>query len=255
MEKIEQKMQAQMKNIENNLSQIKLGLEKSTGPIFVELVGTPKSGKTTLLNSFKNLFEKANIPFQTRRETAEYNPIENKNAEEYEIWMIMELLKNLSEDINNSTPRIVMYDRGMLDRIPWLDVDIQKNIISMKDVAILKEFFKTDFLNKYRPITYNLITSPELSVERKGRPGRIVNVPNIEMVNSYLDKENEFLASLSSKYNVIKTDQYQGEIERFIIDISEMVTSDILEIMKKRDYSEIGKREEKNKIDDTGTER
>lgn len=255
MEKIEQKMQAQMKNIENNLSQIKLGLEKGTGPIFVELVGTPKSGKTTLLNSFKNLFEKADIPFQTRRETAEYNPIENKNVEEYEIWMIMELLKNLSEDINNSKPRIVMYDRGILDRIPWIDFHAQRKTISMKDTAVLKEFFKTDFLNKYRPITYNLITSPELSVKRKGRPGRIVNIPSIEMVNSYLDRENEFLASLSSKYNVIKTDQYQGEIKRFIIDISEMVTNDILEIMKEHNYGEVCEGEEQNKIENTGTER
>lgn len=249
MENTERKMHEQMKNIQENLIQIKIELEKCKGPFFIELIGTPKSGKTTLLNHFKSLFEKANIPFQTRKETAEYNPIENKEIEEYEIWMVMELLRNLSEDIGNSKPRIVMYDRGILDRIPWLDVETQNGLLSVKDLVILKELFNTNFMSKYRPITYNLITSPELSVKRKGKPGRTVNIPNMQMLNEYLCKENETLANFSSKYTVIKTDRYQGRLKEFIVDIAQGITCDILEIMRNQEYGVQGKQSKENEAE------
>ncbi len=227
-------MEKQIETIKQNLEKIKSELNKIEGPIFIELIGTPKSGKTTLTNHIKNLFEKANIPFQTRRETAEYNPIQNKKIEEYEIWMIMELLKNLSEDMSNTNQRIVLYDRGMLDRIPWIDVGMAKSVISEKDASILKSFYNTNFLQKYKPITYNLITSPELSVERKGKPGRLVNVPNIELLNGFLQKESEFIASFSQKYTILQTDSYQGKLKEFIAHIVASITTDIVETIKVR---------------------
>ena len=237
-------MEKQIDTIKQNLEKIKSELNKIEGPIFIELIGTPKSGKTTLTSCIKNLFEKENIPFQTRRETAEYNPIQNKKVEEYEIWMIMELLKNLSEDMSNTNQRIVLYDRGILDRIPWVDVSITKSIISEKDASIIKSFYDTNFLQKYRPITYNLITSPELSVQRKGKPGRLVNVPNIELLNGFLQKESELIASFSQKYTFLQTDSYQGKLKEFIVDIVESITTDIVETIKIRKNEKIKNSEE-----------
>ncbi len=44
--------------------------------------------------------------YKKRAETAEYNPIENKDLErEYNIWMYSELIKNLSEDMSDNTPK------------------------------------------------------------------------------------------------------------------------------------------------------
>ena len=64
-----------------NLQSINSQLKKSKGPILVELIGTPKSGKTTLLNHVSTLFENNNIPLVKRQETAEYNPISDKSAD------------------------------------------------------------------------------------------------------------------------------------------------------------------------------
>ena len=73
---------------------------------------------------------------QKRAETAEYNPIENKDIEEYNIWMYSELMKNLSEDMSDLTPRVVIYDRGMLDRLPWIDFSVHEGSIPQADSAI-----------------------------------------------------------------------------------------------------------------------
>ena len=61
----------QKKKIENNIAYIKANLSKIKQPIFIELVGTPKSGKTTLVKHLESLFNKNDISIDKRRETAE----------------------------------------------------------------------------------------------------------------------------------------------------------------------------------------
>ena len=55
--------------------------------------------------------------FQYKKERKQQSTIQLKikDLEEYNIWMYSELIKNLSEDMSDNTPRVVIYDRGMLD--------------------------------------------------------------------------------------------------------------------------------------------
>lgn len=129
MEHSSDRANEQKERIEENLKYIKTNISKMDKPIFIELLGTAKSGKTTLLNNITGIFESYGIPVQKRAETAEYNPIQNKDIEEYNIWMYSELMKNLSEDMSNKTPRVVIYDRGLLDRIPWIDFSVHEGSI------------------------------------------------------------------------------------------------------------------------------
>lgn len=230
----------QKKRIEDNLKYIKQNLSKVEEPIFIELIGTPKSGKTTSLAHLKNLLTRHGIAVETRQETAEYNPIEDKDLEEYNIWMFMELMKNLSEDISNPTPRIVIYDRGMLDRIPWIDFSVNDGTIPMKDGMLLKQLFQTEFLQKYKPLSYGLVTSPEISVERKGKEGRLVNRKNVQLFNDYFEREQNFMKGASGKYTMIKTDSYQGQIQKFIMDMTENITRDIKERIRKIEFGTVG---------------
>lgn len=55
---------AQKNRIEGNLEYIKSNIGKMEGPIFVELIGTAKSGKTTLLNNMTALLTKNGVPMQ-----------------------------------------------------------------------------------------------------------------------------------------------------------------------------------------------
>ena len=66
-----------LEEIDRTLEEIKGEVTGSDKPLFIELIGTPKSGKTTLKNAIQKAFDKKGIPVITRRETAEYNPIPN----------------------------------------------------------------------------------------------------------------------------------------------------------------------------------
>ncbi|MBP3596835.1 MAG: hypothetical protein J6J60_05515 [Clostridia bacterium] len=232
----------QKKKIENNIAYIKANLSKIKQPIFIELVGTPKSGKTTLVKHLESLFNKNDISIAKRRETAEYNPIDNKELEEYNIWMIMELMKNISEDLSNNEPRIVLYDRGILDRAPWLDLSVESGTFPQKDATLVKYLYKSDFLQKYNPITYGFLTSPELSVKRKGKPGRSVNIKSIGEFNKHFELNQQFFKDMSSTYNLIETDKYQDRLNQFIADTVENITLDVKSLIeekiKKQEYEE-----------------
>lgn len=225
---------AQKNRIEGNLEYIKSNIGKMEGPIFVELMGTAKSGKTTLLNNMTALLTKNGVPMQKRAETAEYNPIENKDIEEYNIWMYSELMKNLSEDMSDLTPRVVIYDRGMLDRLPWIDFSVHEGSIPQEDSAILKNLFESEFMKRYKPLTYGFITSPETSVLRKGREGRLVNLKSVKLFNDCMAQEDKAISAGSGKYNKIETDRYQGYLKEFIMDFADRMTSDVRDIIQER---------------------
>lgn len=225
---------AQKNRIEGNLEYIKSNIGKMEGPIFVELIGTAKSGKTTLLNNMTALLTKNGVPMQKRAETAEYNPIENKDIEEYNIWMYSELMKNLSEDMSDLTPRVVIYDRGMLDRLPWIDFSVHEGSIPQADSAILKNLFESEFMKRYKPLTYGFITSPETSVLRKGREGRLVNLKSVKLFNDCMAQEDKAISAGSGQYSKIKTDNYQGYLKEFIMDFADRMTSDVRNIIQER---------------------
>ena len=224
----------QMARIKENVDFIKANIDKLDGPIMIELLGTPKSGKTTLVTSMESLFKKGNVPVDKKRETAEYNPIQDKTIEEYNIWMIMELMKNISEDVSSKDPKVIIYDRGALDRIPWIETSVNDGSFPRSDVDIIKGLYQSEFMSKYRPLTYGFYTTPETSIMRKGKPGRLVNQVTLTEYNSQFIAAEDFIKERSEKYTHIDTDPYQGKLNSFITDIAERVTTDAKEIIQER---------------------
>ena len=57
-------------------------------------------------------------------------------------------------------------------------------------------------MKRYKPLTYGFVTSPELSVFRKGKEGRLVNRKNVELFNQFMKDEKENIAEGARKvYN------------------------------------------------------
>ena len=143
--------------------------------------------------------------------------------------MYSELIKNLSEDMSDNTPRVVIYDRGMLDRLSWIDFSVNDGSIPNQDAVLLKQMFNSEFMKKYKPLTYGFVTSPELSVHRKGKEGRLVNRKNVKLFNECMEAEKEVIKEGAKKYTTIETDPYQGNIKQFIMDLVETITEDVRE--------------------------
>lgn len=235
-------MEQKIEKISSNMHKIKENLTPDTPPIFVELLGTPKSGKTTLLKNLRGLFGNNNIEIFTRRETAEYNPVA-KDAKEYNLWMVLELFRNLSEDISNKQGKIVIYDRGILDRLTWLERAVETGEMSKADFEKIRALYELETIKiGYRPITLGFITTPELSVQRKGQPGRAVNVENLTAYNRILLSAQNEIEKISFTNSLTRTDTYQGRLEEFILDISSKLTDEIINSL------EIGKNKQAKSV-------
>ncbi len=229
-----------LNEIEENLENIKKLLNHSDKTYFIEFVGTPKSGKTTLLDNFKNLFNNENIPLVPRQETAEYNPID-KSSKFYGSWMIFKLFETLSEDISCNKGKVVIYDRGILDRLPWINKSNKEGRMPDEDFQSYKSLYNLSLSKDYKPILYNFITSPKLSIQRKGKPGRSVNINSLKLFNDCLSDCRSFFKDHSSIYREFITDNYQDDLQNFIIDVTHSVTQDLYKVLSQDKNINVGR--------------
>ena len=217
-----------LENTKERIIELSQRLKKTDKPVFIELTGTPKSGKTTLKRALEESLSKYGIDVYTRRETAEYNPI-NKSDEHYDIWMILELFKNISEDLSKKNGQVIIYDRGILDRIPWMKLGVEKESLTKSDFKKLTSLYSMKKFDGYSPITKIFETSPKLSVQRQGKPGFFVNEKNVGMYNEFLKESLSQIQHHSSYSSYTITDVYQGNMKSFIIDN----TNDIIDGINK----------------------
>ena len=217
MEKLTQVQLQRVHEIRDQIKRIKKLQEATKSPVFIELLGTPKSGKTTLKKALMKLADYNCLYFMARQETAEVNPIE-KGKVQYDPWMVLELMKNVAEDMSSDSSKIVLYDRGLLDRVPWMRYDVINGTMSKGDFDRFMALYNSNLFRSYRPISRIFITSPELSVHRKGKPGFFVNVDSVGKYNGLLDESLSEIMNHSVDSKIIKTDDYQGYLKGFIVD-------------------------------------
>ena len=226
MEKLTQVQLQRVHEIRDQIKRIKKLQEATKSPVFIELLGTPKSGKTTLKKALMKLADYNGLDFMARQETAEVNPIE-KGKVQYDPWMVLELMKNVAEDMSSDSSKIVLYDRGLLDRVPWMRYDVINGTMSKGDFDRFMALYNSNLFRSYRPISRIFITSPELSVQRKGKPGFFVNVDSVGKYNGLLDESLSEIMNHSGDSKIIKTDDYQGYLKGFIVDSVHGILEDV----------------------------
>jgi hypothetical protein len=103
-----------------------------------------------------------------------------------------------------------------------------------EDVGAIEGLYATKFMQKYKPLTYGFFTSPEISILRKGKPGRLVNETTLGMFNRNFTKTEPFFKRMSKKFTHINTDEYQGRLNDFVFDVVDTVTSDTRELIEEK---------------------
>lgn len=120
-------------------------------PYVIEFTGTPRTGKTTIINNLYDFFRKANFnvvlleEFTTSKKYKEevkpllkdkYKKVVNTEIPKY-------VLKDLEETIDKN-PDIILIDRSLFDRAIWIDRLYLKS-------GMTKEEYE-EYLNHYLPI-------------------------------------------------------------------------------------------------------
>ena len=219
----------------------------------IEFTGTPRTGKTTLMNNLYDFFKKGGFTTSTLEEfttSKRYKKdIYPRLKNEYKSVINTEIPKYVLGDLNTEVSKdydIILVDRSLFDRMIWMDRLYNKN-------GVTKEEYD-NYINKYTPLIKNKInivlglytdslTSlkrdyyANISLEKR----TFLNEKNINEYNNSLVNMKE----LSSKFNINfhmfdTTNKSEREISFQVLDV-------ILSDMRKQ-YIDILNKEFNNKI-------
>ncbi len=206
----------------------------------IEFTGTPRTGKTTLMNNLYDFFKKGGFTTSTLEEfttSKRYKKdIYPRLKNEYKSVINTEIPKYVLEDLNTEVSRnydIILVDRSLFDRMIWMNRLYNKN-------GVTKEEYD-NYINKYTPLIKNKINivlglytdsltslkrdySANISLEKR----TFLNEKNINEYNNSLINMKE----LSSKFNINfhmfdTTNKSEREISFQVLDV-------ILNDMRKR---------------------
>lgn len=209
-------------------------------PFVVEFCGTPRTGKTTILNNIYDFFKKGNFKIKLIEEltTSKYykeiffSEIKNMGIANLNIEIIKEarkqLLATLGEDLD-----IILIDRSINDRLIWNYRRFKKGDISKEIYEKIKEEFKEfskanidlliiNYTDEYTALKRDYNNS--LSLEKR----KFLNLENIKEYNDSLEEiEAVFNESVD---NLLKVDTTNISP----LDSSIIITEKILKTLEKK---------------------
>jgi len=186
-------------------------------PYVIEFTGTPRTGKTTLINNLLDFFKKCGFKVSVIEEfttSAKYKKeiwplLKDKNKNIVNIEIPKYVLKEL-EDTINENPDIIIVDRSLFDRLIWVDRLYIKGGMSNEEYNDYKKIYIPLIKEKINIIiaTYtDSITSlkrdynANLALEKRN----FLNEGNINEYNKSLFNMKKLAVKENIKFNLFDT--------------------------------------------------
>lgn len=198
-------------------------------PFVIEFCGTPRTGKTTILNNLYDFFKKGDFSVNLVEEftTSKYYreilfpQFKNKSAAELNICIIKEVAEKLKQATSQKND-IIMIDRSLNDRAIWNYRIFKRNDISEEQY--------NNIVAEYSALSKQLIdmliigyTDAKTSLKRDYinslalEPRRFLNIDNIEEYNASMEKSmGVFEQSVENIYKLDITNITSRESPLFI---------------------------------------
>jgi len=201
-------------------------------PYVIEFTGTPRTGKTSLINNLKDFFKKKGFTVSVLEEftTSErykkeiYPTLKDKYKNVVNIEIAKYVLKQLEEAINKN-PDIIIIDRSLFDRLIWVDRLVLKDGMSMEEYDSYKKEYIPLIKNKIDIIISTYTDSltalkrdynANLSLEKR----KFLNEENVDEYNKSLLNMEKLADEEKINFKLFDTtNKNQREISFEVIDI------------------------------------
>lgn len=211
-------------------------------PIVVEFCGSPKSGKSTCINSLNLFLRRNNFRTRVLTERASVCPITDKYDPNFNIWTACSAIAELSEILANNSKDydVVILDRGIFDALCWFNWLKENGCLDDSDFHGLESFL---FMNKWQravDLIYVFTADPDESMKREyanlmtTKPGRIMNFDTLQSYKACIEKTS---LKYTEKYQRIENINTTG---REIDFVNYEVTKNTLNILRENLMERIG---------------
>ena len=178
-------------------------------PLFIEFAGTPKSGKSTCIDTvnhfFRRLGYKVLAPTEGASKRTPYYLKDNLVA--FNAWSATYALTHILEGrFGSDQYHLVIMDRGLFDALAWFELLKQKEDITSEDCSAIQNFLLVGHWRGLVDMIFLFQTDPNTSLGRENdnkliqEPGRAMNP--------------DFLRDLNVAYDTTKV-QYADQFMRF----------------------------------------
>lgn len=185
-------------------------------PFIVELAGTPKAGKTTVLGMMRDFLKDQGFHVSVMRERAADCPIPMKGHFFFNAWttatMLAQVLGQLDTDCD-----VLLLDRGFFDALVWLELQDRRGQLTPDEKKIFEQFVLLDRWRRLTDLTLVLVVDPSVSMQRENsgrilpRKGSIMKPDNLTTYNDVLDGVTQ---RHSGSFDLVRVDSKEtGPIE------------------------------------------
>jgi len=186
-------------------------------PFFIEFSGTPKAGKTTIINSLRLFLNRNGYRVSVLVERASTAPIVNKLHVHFNVWTACQTLCQMLDSAQwPERNDIVILDRGLFDALAWMDWMYHRDELDEETMNKIIGFVTIDSWRNLVDMTFVMLTTPEESLHREykdqvtKKPGRIMNAEAIDRFNQSLERTREKFGKLFPRITEVST---SGKVE------------------------------------------
>jgi predicted NUDIX family phosphoesterase/thymidylate kinase len=140
-------------------------------PLVVEFSGSPKAGKTTVLNAVAAFLKRCGYKVDVVVERASVCPIRDKRHFHFNVWTacssLTQMLERTQAAWKPDDPQIVILDRGVFDSICWMRLMTKLSRLSDANRAILENFLLLEEWRRRLAGVVVMTANPNDSMERE----------------------------------------------------------------------------------------
>lgn len=211
-------------------------------PIVIEFCGSPKSGKSSCINSLSLFLRRNKFRTKVLTERASVCPVTDKYDPNFNIWTACSAIAELVEVLSNHSKDfdVVVLDRGIFDALCWFNWLKRNDSLDQENFKSLETFL---IMNKWRSVIdliYVFTATPKVSLERE-YASLLTRKPGSIMCDDALSSYKLCVEDVSKRYS----DTFQGiEIydtsDKSLNDVNHDITKSILEIIQNNIAEKIG---------------
>ena len=231
--------EAKLQELRDEAEKLKNSWSKDRHPLFVEFAGTPKSGKSTCIDTVNHFFRRSGYKVLAPTEGAsKRTPYYLKDdLVSFNTWSATYALTHILEGrFGADNYQLVIMDRGLFDALAWFELLKAKSSITDAECSTIQNFLLVGHWRELIDIVFLFKTDPKTSLERENRD-KLIEEPGLTMNPSFLQELNEAYQVTRNKhsshfkqFHVVNTSGDQSSTPQ---STAFEVTSKILEGMRK----------------------
>jgi len=159
-------------------------------PIVIEFSGSPKSGKTSCINSLELFLKRNEFSVQVIHERASVCPVENKHSPMFNIWTACMSISGMIGTLErtNINCDILILDRGIFDACCWFDWLSIKKYMEKEQKEIVELFLLMKEIVDKIDIVFTFSARPDISIKREFTnllTDKVGSIMNKEVLTEY----------------------------------------------------------------------